>query len=55
MKFFDVITSFGNLSLAKIVKCMRTSIVPKPKFKIEPLLSYYINRPKLGDLVYKVP
>jgi hypothetical protein len=45
-----------NLSLARIGKCMRTSIVPKPKFKIEPLFSYYINHPKLGDLlVYKIP
>ncbi len=55
-RHFDVVIGFGSLLLVGIAKCMQTSIVPKPKFEIEPLPSYYINCPKLGDLfIYKVP
>jgi hypothetical protein len=56
MKIFDVVTSFGSLSLVGTAKCMQTSIVLKPKFEIKPLPSYCINCPELGDLlVYKIP
>jgi hypothetical protein len=56
MKIFDVVRAFGSLSLIGTAKRMQTSIMPKLKFEIEPLPSYCINRPKLGDLlVYKVP
>jgi hypothetical protein len=56
MNIFNVIMGFGNILLARTVKCMQTSIVPKLKFEIEPLPFYYINHPKLSDLlIYKVP
>jgi hypothetical protein len=51
MKIFDVVTGFGSLSLTGTTKHVQTSIVPKPKFEIEPLPSYCINRPKLGDFL----
>jgi hypothetical protein len=51
MKIFNVMTGFGSLLLVGIVKCMQTSIVPKLKFKIEPLPFYYIDRLKLGYLL----
>jgi hypothetical protein len=56
MKIFNVVTSFGSLSLVGTTKCMQTFIVLKLKLEIEPLPSYYINCLELGDLfVYKVP
>jgi hypothetical protein len=56
MKIFDVVIGFGSLLLIRITKCMQTSMVPKLKFEIELLPSYYINCLEFGDLfVYKVP
>jgi hypothetical protein len=56
MKILDLVTGFGSLSLVGTAKCMQTSIVLKPKFKIEPFPSYYINCLELGNILkYKLP
>jgi hypothetical protein len=57
MNIFDVMRGFGSLSFIRTTQPKQAVVLLKPlMFEIEPLPSYYINHPKLGDLVvYKIP
>ncbi len=56
MKIFDIVRDFGSLSLSRTTRSLHIVIMQRPVFNLMPLPSYYIDCPRIGDLiVYKVP
>jgi hypothetical protein len=50
MKIFDIVKDFGSLSLSRTTRSSHIVIVLRHVFDLMPLPSYYIDRPRIGDL-----